>query len=280
MKLPIRAARIAGLSASVAAGALLVLPAQSAPLASNPIAVAIKRSDCDKAVELVRSGVAANDPQSIFLGGRMLDEGICVVPNADAAAQYYEHAASLGDKDASLEYAAKVGLGEGAAQDYARAGDLCRAAGLDPKARLSGYALGYACTLRSAAGTRLRVTLPAGAFKPGTGETRVEFSPATSAMRILSTPKVARGSKPALGRQLADPLVDADSVIGEAWKAAVAKAPKPDPARLERQSIELSLDTDTPLENGPPSDDPKLGNQKHELPVGTQYVPFKMGTGR
>ena len=279
MKRPILATRVAGLAAAIAA-AVLALPAQSAPLASHPIAVAIKRSDCDRAVELVKSGVAANDPQAVFLGGRMLDEGICVVPSPGAATQYYELAAGLGDKDASLEYAAKVGLGEGVAQDYARAGELCRAAGLDPQARLSGYALGYACTLRSAAATRLRVTLPAGAFKPGTGPTRVEFSPATSAMRILSTPKVARGSKPAIGHQLADPLVDADQAIGDAWKAAVAKAPKPDPARLDSQSIDLSLDTDTPLENGPPSDDPKLGNQAHELPPAAKYTPGKMGSGR
>ena len=250
MELPIRATRIAGLSASVAlAGAVLALPAQSAPPASNPIAVAVKRGDCDAAVDLVKSGVLADDAQALFLGGRMLDEGICVEPNPQAATQYFGRAATLGDKDASLEYAAKIGLGEGAAQDYEHAGQLCRAAGLDPQSRLSGYSLGYACTLRALAGTQLRVTLPAGAFKPGTGATRVEFTPAASAMRVLSTPKVARRTEPTVGRLLAEPVVNAERMIGDAWKAAVARAPKPDPKHLDSQSIELSLDTDTPLEN-------------------------------
>jgi hypothetical protein len=264
---------------SAIAGAILASWAWATPPASNPIATAVRRGDCDAAIELVKAGAAADDRQALFLGGRMLDEGICVVQNPDSAAQYFERAASLGDKDASLEYAAKVGLGEGAAQDYAKAGELCRAAGLDPQARLSGYSLGYACTLRSVAATHVRVTLPAGAFKPGTGPTRVEFIPARSAMRVLATPKVARGSQPALGKQVADPLVDADRVIEDAWKAAVARAPKPDPGHLDAQSIELSLDTDTPLENGPPSEDPKLREHRGELPFAAKLGSVKMGSG-
>jgi hypothetical protein len=40
------------------------------------------------------------------------------------------------------DYAAKVGLGVGTEQDYARAGELCRAAGVDDQKQLSAAALG------------------------------------------------------------------------------------------------------------------------------------------
>jgi hypothetical protein len=253
--------------------------AWGAPLASHPIAAAVRHSDCEAAINLVKSGVGSKDQQALFLGGRMLDEGICVVQNHAAAAEYFQIAAKLGDPEGSLEYAAKVGLGEGAEQSYERAGELCRAAGLDPRARLSSYSLGYVCTLRSVAARLLRVQLPAGAFKPGTGSTRVEFNPASSKMRVVSTPQVGRKAAPAVGRLIADPLVDAPRTIESAWRVAVDDVPKPDAARLEAQDIELSLDTETILENGPPSEDTKLQAHGAELPLATKLINFPMGRG-
>src|ERR1700723_2023365 len=78
---------------------------------THPIVSAIIRGDCGAAVKLLNPVVTSNDDQTSFLGGRMLDEGICVKTNQLAAAHFYERAAGLGDKIAALDYAATVGLG-------------------------------------------------------------------------------------------------------------------------------------------------------------------------
>jgi len=155
----------------------------------------------------------------------------------------------LGNRNAGLDYAAKVGLGEGTAQSYEVAGDICRKAGFDPQAKLSQYSLGYACTVLSVAGRLLRETLAQGAFRPGSGAARVEFSPASTELRILATPEVARGD-PATGSQITRPLVDAQKVIEKAWRDALAAVPKPDATRLDNRSVEFSLDVDMTLEAG------------------------------
>jgi hypothetical protein len=259
-------------------GACTATAAFAAALSSHPVATAIKRGDCDAAIELVKSGVAANDPQAAFLGGRMLDEGVCVVQNPEAAARFFELAASLGNKDASLEYAAKVGLGQGVEQSYERAGELCRAAGMDPQARLSGYSLGYACTLRSVAGRLLRVSLPAKAFRPGTGTAVVEFRPSDSTMHVLSTPQVERETDPALGSLMGAHRVNAQRAVEVAWRNALAAVPKPDAVHLEARAVELSLDAEATLENGLAADK-TLGKQSAELPLPAKLFNFPMGSG-
>ena len=248
-----RLKRSTGLAAIVL-GAWITTAASGASLASHPIAGAVKRGDCNAAIELVKNGVASNDSQAALLGGRMLDEGVCVVQNPAVAAQFFEIAAKLGDREAALEYAAKVGLGQGVEQSYEHAGELCRVAGLDPQARLSGYSLGYACTVRSVAGRLLRVTLPAGAFRPGTATAVVEFKPSDLTMRVLSMPHVERESDAATGSHLGKPRVDARSTIERAWRKALAAVPQPDAARLQNQPVELSLDAETALENGAPEE--------------------------
>ena len=264
--------------AAVALGACMVTATFAAGLSSHPVATAVKRGDCDAAIGLVKTGVASNDPQAAFLGGRMLDEGVCVVQNHEAAARFFELAASLGNKDASLEYAAKVGLGEGAEQSYERAGELCRAAGLDPQAHLSGYSLGYACTLRSVAGRLLRVSLPAGAFRPGTGTAVVEFRPSGSTIRVLSAPRVERESEPSIGSHMGRHQVDAQRAIEVAWRNALAAVPKPDAGHLEAQAVELSLDAEMTLENGAGADK-SLGPPSAELPFPAKLNNFPMGAG-
>jgi TPR repeat protein len=179
----------------------------------------------------------------------MLDEGIYVKKDPVAATQYFAHAANMGYPAAALDYAAKVGLGEGTAQNYEGAGNLCHTAGLDPQNQVSRYALGYACTVRGIAGKLLRETLPQGAFRPGTGEALIEFSPSTSQMRVRSTPKVGRGEM-ATGSNIRRPLVDAQEEIDKAWRDALAQVPKPDAAQLGSQTIEMPLDVDMTLEVG------------------------------
>jgi hypothetical protein len=121
----------------------------------------------------------------------MLDEGICVAEDQASAAHFYEHGAQLGDQREALDFAEKLGLGEGASQNYKRAGETCRAAGIDPRHLLSDYSLGYACSLRGLAGKLLRVSLPTGAFRPTAGTAvRIAFTPAAEKMQIRTTPQV------------------------------------------------------------------------------------------
>jgi hypothetical protein len=258
--------------------ACITTAASATSLSSHPIATAVKRGDCDAAINLVKTGVASNDPQAAFLGGRMLDEGVCVVQNPEAAAQFFQLAAGLGDREASLEYAAKVGLGQGAEQSYEHAGELCRAAGVDPQARLSGYSLGYACTLRSVAGRLLRVTLPAGALRPGTGSALVEFKPADATLRVLSTPQAARDTEEAIGSHIGRHRVDPRRAIEVAWRNALAAVPKPDAAHLQAQPVELSLDAETALENGVATDQSQNPHSA-ELPLPAKLQNFPMGAG-
>lgn len=221
---------------------------QATPASAHPIATAVRHGDCDKAVDLGNQGISSKDGQAAFLLGRMLDEGICVKQDPETAAHYFARGALLGDRDAALDYATKVGLGEGADQNYEQAGQICRDAGVDPQSRLSAYALGYACTLRGVAGRMLREGLPADAFQPG-GTLLVEFKPASAAMSIRAMPHVERKAA-AIGSNVHRPKVDGRREIEDAWQSASSVVPKPDAARLVDQPVELSLDVDTTLESG------------------------------
>lgn len=225
---------------------------QATPASAHPIATAVQHGDCNKAVDLGNQAVSSKDGQAVFLLGRMLDEGICVKQDLETAAHYFAHGALLGDRDAALDYATKVGLGEGADQNYERAGQICRDAGVDPQNRLSAYALGYACTLRGVAGRMLRERLPADAFHPG-GTLLVDFKPASAAMSIRTIPQVER-EEASTGSNLRRPKVDGRRVIEDAWQSASSVVPKPDAARLVDQPVELSLDVDMTLETARKSD--------------------------
>ncbi len=233
----------------VPALAMLAATASAASFAEHPIVVAINHGSCKAAVKLINLQVASNDAQTAFLAARMLDEGICVLKDPVAATPYFSRAADLGDHNAALDYAAKVGLGEGAEQRYERAGSLCRTGGLDPQGRMSSYSLGYACTVSAVAARLLRESLPQGAFLIGGGPAVVEFDPATAVMRVRSTPQVGMGDA-AIGFHMRRPLINAQQEIDKAWHSAMAAVPKPDAARLDEQSVELPIDLDTSLEAG------------------------------
>jgi hypothetical protein len=233
--------------AVTAFGMLSATMTSAAFLPSNAIVIAVRRGDCPAAVKLIDPNVTANDVQTAFLAGRLLDEGVCVHEDLVASTHYFAHAAELGDREAVLDFATKVGLGEGTDQDYERAGKLCRAAGIDPQSRLSDYSLGYACTLRGVAGKLLRKTLPGGAFKPMAGAAvGVEFTPASGKVRVLSTPRVGT-AEARTGSNVSQPLINAPHEIDTAWRGALAAAPRPDTARLDSQPLELSLDVDMTL---------------------------------
>jgi hypothetical protein len=234
--------------ALIALGAAFAVQSPAALQMASPIVVAVRHGDCKAAVKIINTEARNTDSQIDFVAGRMLDEGICVHEDRASAANFYQHGAELGDQSAALDYAEKVGLGEGAAQNYERAGETCRAAGLDPQHLLSNYSLGYACTLRGLAGKLLRLSLPSGAFVPTAGAAvKIEFTPAAEKMQIRATPQVGSAG-PVTGSRLNRPLVDATAVVENAWHSAQTSAPLPDASRLDSQVIELSLDVDNTLE--------------------------------
>jgi hypothetical protein len=233
----------------VAAAAAPSAQAVTSTLASHPLVIAVRHGDCVGAVKLVNPEVSSNDEQTAFLAGRMLDEGVCVRKDPVAAAHFFARAADLGDKPATIDYGAKIGLGEGADQSYERAGIVCRTGGLDPQAKLQTYALGYACTVGALAGELLRESLPKGAFRPNAGTLVVAFSPASGSMTIKSTPQVGVADS-STGSNLRSPLIDAPQEINKAWRDALAAAPKPDPTHLDDETILLPIDVDMTLEPG------------------------------
>src|ERR1700733_3194367 len=112
----IRGARLAVGLVVTACGGLFAAMATAAFLPSNAIVIAVRRGDCSAAVRLINPDVTANDVQTAFLAGRLLDEGVCVHEDSVASAHYFAHAAELGNREAVLDFAAKVGLGEGTEQ--------------------------------------------------------------------------------------------------------------------------------------------------------------------
>jgi len=213
--------------------------------AVRPIVAAMSHGDCSSAVKMANAGVSAGDAQVVFVVGRMVNEGLCTAPDRTAAANYFARAAELGDSSSALDFAIKVGLGEGVAQSYERAGELCRTGGLDPGSRMSRYSLGYACTVAGLAAEVLRTTLPRGAFR--SGALRVQFTPGTGAMEIRSTPSVTVVDA-STGSNLPHPAIDAPRAITRAWKNALTQVPKPDASVLDKLPIEMSLDVDMTLE--------------------------------
>jgi hypothetical protein len=230
---------------ALAAGSVTLV--SGATLASHPMVIAGNHGECDAAVKLVNRVVESNDEQTAFLAGRMLSEGICVRRDPETAALFSAHAAHLGNQSAALDYATDVGLGVSDDQSYERAGDICRKAGFDPQAQVSTYALGYACTVRGVAGASLRKTLPRGTFAPGAEAVLIEFSPGVGDMRVLAVPAVALRTT-TTGSNLSHPTVDASREIQRTWQQAVSAVPKPEAARLDKQTVALSLDLDMTLE--------------------------------
>jgi len=240
--------------------------AATATLASDPIVLAVRHGMCSKAVDELNAKIGLKDGSTaLFVGARMLDEGICVKQDRELAAQFYARSMEMGEPNAALEYAAKVGLGEGEPQDYQRAGDLCHTAGLDPGGRMSFYSLGYACTVRGVVGRMLRETLPKGAFRIPTSPAVVEFSPGNSQWRIVSMPKAER-AEARTGATIGVLLVNTQEVIEKAWRGALMAVPKPEAANLGSGMVEMAIDMDLTLEAG--RDDPRNTQNNGQLFLG------------
>jgi hypothetical protein len=224
--------------------------AASREVASQPsrdLVRTISRDDCDTAVVLAKHDTNGSDAEALFLIGRMVEEGVCVQQNGPVATALFSRAADLGNRDAALEYATQVGLGEGVQQSYERAGALCSERHGAASQGLSSYSLGYVCTLRGVASRLLRESLPRGVFVRNTGATQLEFNPAREVMHIRVVPRVARGEL-TTGSVIAPQLINAREVIDKAWSQALSSVPKPDAARLADQVVAVTLDLDLTIE--------------------------------
>lgn len=224
-------------------------PVQAEDSAAPAVMSAVRHGECDKAIKAVNDSMNSRDAQIDFVAGRMVDEGVCVNKDSAAAIDYYKRSLELGNRASALDYATKVGLGQGAAQSYEQAGQLCRTGGIDAGGQLSTYSLGYACTLRGLTGELLRESLPKGAIPPGGGSAMVSFTPADGAMKIRSLPHVSKGEA-SLGSNIRHPMVDASQEIQKAWQQALAQVPKPDPTKLDNKSVDLPLDVEMTIEMG------------------------------
>jgi hypothetical protein len=224
------------------------IPAAEPASPAKQLSSEIKRGNCKAAISLINPDPAANDREAAFITGRLLDEGICVQPDPANAAHFFARAAELGDRGGVFDFASKVGLGVGVEQDYQRAGELCRAAGLDGASHLSNYELGYACTLSGLTGKLLRTTLPTRAFQPAAGAVaRVKLTPASGEIIVQVLPHVAAADV-ATGTRIPHPMIDAQHEILKAWRDAVSQVPPPDAARLDSQEVQLAIDVDMTLE--------------------------------
>jgi hypothetical protein len=243
---------IALLLAALAAPDLLsAAPTANDSPATRDLLKALRHGDCDAAVRLANVQTNSSDAQTLFLVGRMVAEGVCVQPDVAAATPYFSLAATHGLASAEIEYGVQIGLGEGAEQSYEQAGDRCHKGGLEAQGvGASQYSLGYVCTLRGLVSRRLRESLPRGAFVPGTGVARISFNPTSGLMQVRSTPRVTSQEDATTGTFIHHPLFDAQSTIDKAWREAMGDVPKPDAARLENQSMELTLDLDMTIEGG------------------------------
>jgi hypothetical protein len=250
--------------ASIALSA--IASAATATLAADPIVLAVRHGMCSKAIDELNAETELKDGSTaLFVGARMLDEGICVKQDRELATRFYARSMEMGEPNAALEYAAKIGLGEGEPQDYLRAGDLCHTAGLDPRGSMSFYSLGYACTVRGVVGRMLRETLPKGAFRLPTSPAVVEFSPGSSQWRIVSMPKAER-AEARTGANIGVPLVNTQEVIEKAWRGALAAVPKPEAANLGSGMVEMTIDMDLTLEAG--RGDPRNTQSNGQLFIG------------
>jgi hypothetical protein len=204
--------------------------AQIPPLASHPIVSAISRAQCQEAVDLLNAGVKANDPQAMLLGGRMLESGFCVNADPPAAARLYERALELGEINAAHDIATGIGLGQGARQDYEKAGIACRKAGADPQRAVTDYTLGYACTVRGLAAKLAREQLPRDAVPPGVGSAvSVLFRPASAKTTITAPTNPGRQRN------------DVRQKVEETWHLAVQRVPKADYTQLADEPLKFDL---------------------------------------
>lgn len=81
--------------------------------AVTAVADAVGRRDCSAAVSALNAGLAKGYPDVLVLAGAMYEDGVCLKPNWDRAAGFYEKAVAAGHPSAAPRLAAGFAAPEG-----------------------------------------------------------------------------------------------------------------------------------------------------------------------
>jgi len=215
---------------------------------------ALRRSDCQVAVDSLNKGITAKEADAFFWAGRFLDTGACVGIDKPQAAAMFNAAVILGNERARVELGGKIGLGVGFAQSYEEAGEVFRSAGIDAQKRSNLYSLGYAGTLRAAAADDVFARLPNDLVQAGfSGEIFVDFQPASGKINVRLGPQFAMRVDARTGSNIRRSRVEILNVVEDAWSEAMKVVPKPDASRLDNEivTIPITIDTESsPIQHG------------------------------
>lgn len=215
---------------------------------------ALRRSDCQVAIDNLNKGITAKEADAFFWAGRFLDTGACVGRDKPQAAEMFNAAVILGNERARIELGGKIGLGVGFPQSYEKAGEIFRSAGIDGQKRSNLYSLGYAGTLRAAAADDMFARLPSDLVQAGfSGEIFVDFQPASGKINVRLGPQFAMRVDSRTGSNLRRSRVEVLDVVEEAWSDAMKVVPKPDAGRLDNEVVTIPITIDaesTPIQQG------------------------------
>lgn len=203
----------------------------------------LARTDCDTTAKTLQAGLDAKDPEALYSAGRLYDEGACVKQDASLAAQLLLQAAKAGHNDAKLLVAAKVGLGEGADQDYELAGALLREARDLPikiEGEVNDYTLGYAFTaLRTMQHDFLYPKVLADQRIIGSAD--IKFSTKDASFEYGTFRRSANSDQPPVGTR----VDKARGAMGEAFtiagRSALSRMKQPDPTKLSAARVSERL---------------------------------------
>jgi hypothetical protein len=225
------------------AAALLVPVLACAASSSDYRLETLAKSDCDTTAKTLQVGLDAKDPEALYSAGRLYDEGACVKQDAALATQLLLQAARAGHNDAKLLVAAKVGLGDGAEQDYELAGSLLREA-RDLPIKVDGdvnnYTLGYAFTaLRTMQRDFLYPKALADQRVIGTAEIR--FSTKDANFEYGSFRRSANSDQPPVGTRVDRAKAPMTEAISLAGRSALSRMKQPDAAKLSAARVSERL---------------------------------------
>lgn len=215
---------------------------------------ALRRSDCQVAIDNLNKGISAKEADAFFWAGRFLDTGACVGLDKPQAAEMFNAAVLLGNERARIELGGKHGLGVGFEQSYEKAGEIFRSAGIDTPKRSNLYSVGYAGTLRAAAADQMFARLPGDLIQAGfSGDIFVDFQPASGRINVRLGPQFAMRVDSKTGSNLRRSRTEIQNVVEEAWADAMKTVPKPDASRLDNEVVTIPIRIDaeaSPIHQG------------------------------
>ncbi|HEY1393114.1 MAG TPA: hypothetical protein VFV25_07040 [Methylibium sp.] len=198
---------------------------------------AIGRLSCEDSVKRLEEGMAAKDGEAFFTAGKLYDEGACVSRDAAKAVELWRNALALGQTQAAASLAVNVGLGQGAAQDYAAAGALAKQAGvrMGAEADAADYSLGYAYTWWQL--TQREFQYPQQLIASDVrGSAELRFEPKSGSWKLVSFRRSGNSGETEVGSRIDRSKSLVSQAVSEAARAAQDKLAKPDAARVDQLS--------------------------------------------